>query len=230
MNPDTDSLPQQQWFSASSMAELEEIATRRIAELAAEAIAERGVFRVVLAGGGTPRNIYRALRKLRTDWLRWQVYFGDERCLPAAHPERNSHMACETLLSHVPIPAYQIHPIPAELGAEAAAEAYRLSLAEVELFDLVLLGLGEDGHTASLFPGQAALRQGVSAVVAVHHAPKPPSERVSLSPRRLGETRKLIFLVGEGKSSIVAAWKRGSDIPASWIAPRTIIEIYWVDK
>ncbi|MFN3398523.1 MAG: 6-phosphogluconolactonase, partial [Sulfurimicrobium sp.] len=142
------------WHVYPGPALLQQHAAQGIARLAAESIAARGAFRIVLAGGNTPRAIYERLRDIETAWQSWHIYFGDERCLPSGHAERNSAMASETWLAHTGIPATQIHVIPAELGAEEAARQYALSIESLEMFDLVLLGLGPDGHTASLFPGQ----------------------------------------------------------------------------
>lgn len=191
-----------------------------VAERAEEAIQSRGAFHVVLAGGSTPRGLYEALRDLDTDWRAWHVYFGDERVLPAEHPERNSRMAYEAWLDHVPIPRAQIHPILTEHGLDAAVRAYQAVMAGVGDFDLVLLGLGEDGHTASLFPGDY-WGEGEAApdVLAVREAPKPPPERVSLSAHRLSRARRIVFLVtGAGKKDAMARWQRGERLPAAAVS------------
>lgn len=217
------------WQVLPSADALERAATDKIIHAAQQAIARAGAFHIVLAGGGTPRRIYRALSRQAADWSRWHVWFGDERCLPADAADRNSRMAADAWLDRVPIPPDQVHAIPAELGPTAAAAAYArtLTLAGRGDFDLVLLGLGEDGHTASLFPGHD---WGVTAaapdVLAVFDAPKPPPERVSLSAQRLSATRELVFLVsGEGKRQAVAAWRAGADIPAAAIAPPGGVDI-----
>ncbi len=135
------------WVAVADATELRDTAYRRVAETAARAVERRGRFLVVLAGGRTPRDLYRMLRAADTDWSRWHVYFGDERCLPADDPERNSRQAADDWLAHVPIPADQVHVMPAEQGADEAAEAYAGVLRGVGDFDLVLLGLGEDGQS-----------------------------------------------------------------------------------
>jgi len=191
------------------------------------AIKERGRFLLVLAGGSSPCGVYQRLREAAADWTNWHIFFGDERCLPADDPERNSKMAFDAWLSHVPIPPGQIHVMPAELGAEAAAAAYNAVLSGIGEFDLVLLGLGEDGHTASLFPGHALDRQPMLAAMPVFHAPKPPSERVSLSAARLSQTRQVIFLVaGEGKRHAVQQWRSGVFLPAQAITPKSVVDVY----
>ena len=191
---------------------------QRVAELAAQAIAARGVFHVALAGGETPRRCYEKLRHLPVDWTHVQVYFGDERCLPAGDVGRNDRMAREALLKHVAIPPGNVHAIPAELGAFAAAAAYAATLEHAAPLDLVLLGMGEDGHTASLFPGNPATGS-TAAVVPVFDAPKPPAERVSLGLGTLNAARQRIFLVaGAGKRAALEQILRGESLPAARIS------------
>lgn len=206
---------------------MRQAALEAILSAAAQAIRERGRFQLVLAGGNTPRAIYRALRTARTDWSAWQVYFGDERCLPPDDPARNSRMAAEAWLDSVPIPAPQVHAIPGERGALEAARMYAGLLQPVGDFDLVLLGLGEDGHTASLFPGHEwGAERGAPDALAVLDAPKPPRERVSLSAARLGRARQVIFLVaGESKRAAVSGWRAGKDIPARSVAPAAGVDV-----
>ena len=215
------------WHLLADMGVLQQEAMRRILAIAAMAIKERGRFVLVLAGGETPRGLYQQLRQAKANWSAWHIYFSDERCLAADDPARNSRMAGEVWLDHVPIPARQIHLVAAELGAIQAAEAYANTLRDVGEFDLVLLGLGEDGHTASLFPGQAAAERGlVRDTVAILNAPKPPAQRVSLTAARLSRTRQLLFLINlAGKRAAVTDLRAGKDIPASHIMPANGIDI-----
>lgn len=216
------------WHGYNTITDLEAAAVRSIQQAAQQAISQRGQFHIVLSGGTTPRRIYQAMRPADTDWSSWHVYFGDERCLPADHAERNSRMALLLWLDHVAIPHEQIHPIPAEKGPEDAAADYTGTLSGVEQFDLVLLGLGEDGHTASLFPGhELGNTPDAPAVLAVHDAPKPPAERVSLSAYRLGAARRVMFLVtGESKRQAVTDWRNGANIPAAAIKPPGGVDVY----
>ena len=199
------------------VADAEAVATeavKKILSIAQDVIANRGVFSLVLAGGSTPARAYQLLAAQDQDWAAWQFYFGDERCLPVDDPERNSVMAAENLFRHIPLQQEQIHVIPAEQGAEAAAVAYEQEIAPAQPFDLVLLGLGEDGHIASLFPGHQHPENRL--VVAVHDAPKPPPDRVSLNYRALSSAQELLFLVsGRGKAGAVRDWRDGKDIPAA---------------
>lgn len=215
------------WNRFQRSDELRAAARDAVIHAANEAIAERGRFLIVLAGGSTPKVVYQMLREAGTDWSKWHVYFGDERCLPADHADRNSKMAEDALLAHVPVPRGQIHPIPAELGGGEGADAYCDTLKGVEDFDLVLLGLGEDGHTASLFPGHAWEHNPPRAAIAVKHAPKPPSDRVSIAASRLSQARRVLFLVeGAGKQHAVSQWKNGVFLPVRAITPACGVDVY----
>lgn len=215
------------WHIGATVTEVRSRAVAWITAAATEAIAQRGLFRVVLAGGETPRSVYESLCNIATDWHAWQIWFGDERCLPATDPRRNSRMAEETLLGHVAIPRGQIHAIRGELGADKAATDYCAALVGVPEFDLVLLGLGEDGHTASLFSGNEWGENLESPdVLAVHRAPTPPDERVSLSARRLANTRCALFLVsGSTKRKAIATWRAGGNLPAAAIRPTAGVDV-----
>lgn len=190
---------------------------RRILGAASQAIAARGRFRLVLAGGRTPIAGYTLLAGQGADWDRWHIFLGDERCLPPADPGRNSVAATRALIERVPIPAENVHWIPAELGGEAAAAAYESAIAPILPFDLVLLGMGEDGHTASLFPGHP-LPAG-PLVIPIHDSPKPPAARVSLTPKALAACREMLILItGTDKGEAVAAWRGGADLPVARVA------------
>lgn len=192
-------------------------AAARIEEAARQAIAANGAFHLVLAGGTTPGLCYQQLQSAELDWRQVHIWFGDERCLPQGDRERNDSMAREALLDYVPIPEAQIHVIPAELGAEAAAAEYAGLLAHAPAMDLVLLGMGEDGHTASLFPGHAALRDKRLAVP-VFAAPKPPAERVSMGYAALNRAVECIMLVtGFAKHEALMRIHKGEQLPAAGI-------------
>ena len=214
------------WHVFQTAEALRERAVQEIAAAASRATSERGAFHLVLAGGTTPRAVYEKLRDIQTDWSSWFIYFGDERCVAPNNPERNSIMALSAWLKDVTIPHSQIFIIPAEQGSTHGAETYSQIVAGVT-FDLVLLGLGEDGHTASLFPGHEwGMGPDAPAAIAVHDAPKPPPERISLSAKCLSTTRKAMFLVtGESKRSAVSAWRRGELIPAAAIDPENGVDI-----
>lgn len=192
-----------------------EAAANRVMDLAEDAIADQGEFHIALAGGSTPRMLYSLLAlspyKEQIDWRHVFVYFGDERCVPPDHDDSNYRMAKETLLSHVPIPEENIHRIPAELADhEEAATRYAETLAhhvpcvyELPLFDLVLLGIGPDGHIASLFPGTPALEEDNHLTTPVY-VEKFDSWRVSLTyPVINNANHVIIFASGEGKADIL---------------------------
>lgn len=215
---------QQRWHIFNDFDTLSDAVITRLSQCASEAIAERGAFSIVLAGGNTPQAIYRELPELATSWRSWFVYFGDERCLPIGDEARNDTMAQRCWLDHVPIPRQQIFSMPSELGAEAGAAAYANVLAHVSAFDVVLLGLGEDGHTASLFPG---LPQSNKPSFAVHGAPKLPRDRISMNAERLSNARDVWLLAsGEGKRTALEQLQSGEPIPATTIKPISGIDIF----
>lgn len=221
----TGGVPATRWHRMPGPAELVPAVVRRILDRARAAIADHAVFRIVLAGGSTPQAVYRELAAAACDWSCWQVYFGDERCLPVDDPERNSVMAAHSWLDRVSIPDANIHPIPAELGPETAAARYAGVIAAARPFDLVLLGVGEDGHTASLFPGQRL--DSSMSVHPVHDAPKPPPERVSLSLQALNDSAEVLILVaGSSKRSVVQRWKAGASLPVTGICGHHGVDVY----
>jgi len=219
------------WHDCATEVELVDTVTRAIAGCAAKAITARSSFRIVLAGGETPRQIYAALIDITTDWSAWHIYFGDERCLPEGDPGRNDTMATDAWLDHVSIPKTQVHSIAAHRGADVATREYARILTGVDQFDLVLLGLGEDGHTASLFPNHLPdLEKNTGPVIAVHDAPKSPRNRITLSPRRLSQADQVFFLVsGERKRKAVRRWRTEEDIPARYVTPVDGVDVFLTD-
>jgi 6-phosphogluconolactonase len=192
-------------FDAVSVA-----AARLFEQQVAAALAERGVAHVALDGGTTPERTYALISM--PSWEGVELWFGDERCVGPDDPESNYRMVAATLLGHAR--GAVVHRIVGELGGEAAANAYESELRSrlptdahgVPVFDLLLLGIGEDGHTASLFPGNPALMARGVACVAVHDAPKPPPDRVSLSLEVLRAARSSVMLAsGPGKAGALAA-------------------------
>ena len=212
------------WYLFDDADTVAQEAFERILKSADEAIASRGVFHLVLSGGRTPEAIYRLLAGADADWPRWEIYFGDERCLPVNDPERNSTMADKTFLNSVTIPTANIYPIPSEKGAETAAEEYEAVVKAALPFDVVLLGIGEDGHTASLFPGQK--HPSDLLVYPIHNAPKPPSDRVSLSAAALSDTKAIMVLAtGSGKRDAIQAWQDGEALPISEIGGVATVDV-----
>jgi 6-phosphogluconolactonase len=198
---------------------------------AAASIQARGRMTLALAGGATPRGLYERLAgpwRDRIDWPRVHVFWGDERCVPPTHADSNYRLAWESLLQHVPVPAAQIHRIAGEIEPAAAARQYGATLAAEfdasagtpPVFDLILLGLGADGHTASLFPGHAAVDDTRHTVLAI-----PPeggrSARITLTLPVLNAARAVLWLVtGETKAAALAAVLDGLPAPVPLPAQR----------
>ena len=213
--------------------ELSRAALDELLAIAGQAAEQRGRFAIALSGGHTPAKLYSLWAQehnSRTPWDRVHLFWGDERYVPHEDPLSNYRMVRETLIERVPIPAANVHPMPTNLPQpEMAAEAYERQLrnffgSEPPAFDLQLLGLGVEGHTASLFPGSPALEEKRRWVAAVEAAAK-PSQRLTLTPVALNHGRNTFFLVSGGnKREIVAALRsepdsKPSQYPAGRIQP-----------
>lgn len=205
-----------------NLSDLSRAAAEFICELAEARIKERNIFTLVLAGGSTPRLLYEELASQpiasRIDWQHTHLFWGDERCVPSDNPDSNFSLALQTLISKVDVPPSNIHRIPATTGSpKAVAAEYETTLQEFfqptaasdpstsfPSFDLVLLGIGVDGHTASLFPGDAALEERTSWVVAVEgSSASPPVPRITLTFPVINEAKCVIFLAsGSNKREV----------------------------
>lgn len=197
--PETRSFLDRESLAAAAAADFVDCATRTIDE--------SGRFRVAVAGGSTPRPVYRRLARpdmaTRIRWHHVHVFWGDERCVPVSDPASNYRMVHEDLLSRVPIPDGNVHRIRGELPAAVAAATYERDLGGQPL-DLVLLGMGTDGHTASLFPGTPRLGLHHERVIATT-APVEPADRVSLTLRAINEASTVRFWVsGADKAEVLA--------------------------
>jgi 6-phosphogluconolactonase len=197
-------------------------------ELADATLARKRVFRVALAGGHTPAAMYHELVRLRPtgeQWRRLQFFFGDERCVPPDHADSNYRMAKAALFDHAPLSAGQIHRMPGEVRPlEEAAQRYERELAHDPL-DLVLLGVGDDGHTASLFPGDSALSEKSRWVLAAFAPPgNAVRERLTITLPCIAEASEAWFIVtGASKARIVERVHsaKESHLPAAMVqAPR----------
>lgn len=178
-----------------------------IADRIAETDAARGRCTIALSGGRTPRPVYEALARppfaARVPWERVEVYFSDERCVPPDDARSNYRMARESLLAHVPIPAARVHRMRGEMSDRAAAaRSYEAELPEA--LDVLLLGMGADGHTASLFPGSSVLGERARRVVAVR-GPKAPPWRLTITPPVIASARTVAVLVSGAEKADVAA-------------------------
>ncbi|MEV0033473.1 6-phosphogluconolactonase [Nocardia sp. NPDC050793] len=204
-------------------------AAARFVQVVVAAQAERGSASVVLTGGGTGIAMLEEVRKAPgdIDWSRLDIFWGDERFVPAGDPERNELQARQALLDHVPVDHARVHPVATSDGeypdpVEAAAEysaAVHAHLVEHGAFDLHLLGMGGEGHVNSLFPDTDAVREEHELVVAVTNSPKPPPVRVTLTLPAVRRARHVMLIVaGAGKAEAVAAAIGGAepvDIPAA---------------
>lgn len=201
------------------MAEFIVLATaEEVAEAAAAEIAEElrgGARTLVLTGGTSPKRCYELLSELDAPWGRVAVLFGDERCVPPLDPESNYRMAKESLLDRIhPATVYRI---PAELGPDEGADTYAEVVASTAPFDVVLLGVGEDGHVNSLFPGHKALKA-TGLTAGIHDSPKPPPRRVTMTFEAIRDAKKtLVIATGAGKADAVAMARRGES-PSGMIA------------
>jgi 6-phosphogluconolactonase len=194
-------------------------------EHAARAIAERGVFTVVVSGGSTPRAMFDLLSsdefEGRVDWTNVELFFADERCVPADHPESNYRMVHERLISKVPLPLDNVYRMRGEIEPNEAAKLYGLQLRDI--FgdggpDLVFLGMGEDGHTASLFPHTAALKEREHRCVANHvpydYIPVGTNWRITLTAPFLNRSATVVIMVtGKSKAKTLAEVLEGDHDP-----------------
>jgi 6-phosphogluconolactonase len=189
--------------------QLANLAARRIATALQAAISAEGGATLALAGGTTPRGAYEELARISgIDWAKVSIYFGDERAVPATHPDSNFRMAQTALFSRVALPADNIYRVQAELAdRDAVARAYEAVLPE--RISVMVLGIGEDGHTASLFPGSPALNEATRRFLPVI-GPKPPPERFSVTPPVIEAAQQIIMLAtGSGKADAVLRALRG---------------------
>jgi 6-phosphogluconolactonase len=216
-------------------------AAERFAAAVEGRVREQGIARVALAGGTTPRRLYELLGtdefRTRLPWGKVHFFWGDERLVPLDRPESNYRMARETLLKHLALPKENVHPVPVASTAEAAALAYEQELRQhfrqrrgLPAFDLILLGLGADGHTASLFRRSATLNEKERLVVATQ-SPTSGLPRVTLTLPVLNEARQVFFLAaGENKAAALRlAVEAPGTLPAQLVAPRRGLLTWLVD-
>ncbi len=211
-------------------------------ELVADAVSAHGRFAVALSGGGTPRRLYNLLAESPTQekihWKAVHVFWGDERCVPPSDPRSNARMARLALLDHVPLPAENIHPISCDRSPREAATRYEAEIkaffgTEAPAFDLVLLGLGDNAHTASLFPHTPVLDEKDRWVAEVY-LPEQDMHRVTLTVPIINQAREVLFLVnGPGKAKALQQVLEGPfrphDFPAQLIRTKAGHALWLVD-
>jgi 6-phosphogluconolactonase len=227
---------ERQIFICEDLNEVSQRAAELFAQLAGEAISSSGRFAVALSGGSTPKALYALLAsdsfRTRLPWSKVHLFWGDERCVPPDHHDSNYRMTRESLLDRVPIPQENIHRLPAEQedheraakDYEEALEAFfKLGAGRLPCFDLILLGLGEDGHTASLFPGTTAL--GVTdRLVVANYVEKLRAHRLTLTVPVINKAANVVFLIsGESKASVLREVLEGEyqphHLPSQLIQP-----------
>lgn len=213
-------------------------AADRFVALARSAIAAHGRFTVALSGGSTPQLLYEQLITRSIAWASVHVFWGDERCVPPEHPDSNYGLAQRALLSHVDIPTQNVHRLHGELDPVQAAQHYTAELRAVfgtqPRFDLILLGLGTDAHTASLFPGTAAVHEQQRWVVA-NDVDKLQTKRLTLTPPIINDAANVIFLIaGSDKAAALqSVWHGPRDpdrFPAQSVMPTSGRLIWLVDQ
>ena len=224
-----------------------EALSRAAAELfttcAKRCVAAQGRFTVALSGGATPRRLYTLFGSTpyreNVEWKHTHVFWADERCVPGDHPESNFKLAVDAFLSSVTMPKENIHRIKGEEGPRRAAQDYEQDIrsffgpALFPVFDLIILGAGEDGHTASLFPGSASLHERTRLVLPVYLKP-PKLNRVTLTLPVLNKAAQVLFLAsGRAKAEVVSAVLEGDDgqhYPAGFVRPIHGGVTWFIDK
>ena len=227
--------------------ELNQRAAERFVRLAAEAVSATGRFAVALSGGSTPQALYSRLASDQFQplvaWSKVHLFWGDERCVPPDHPDSNYGMARVALLAQAPIPKENVYPIATEKGnAQSVAAEYEktlrtffgLSEGQQPRFDLILLGLGEDGHTASLFPGTAALKE-TGRVVAANYVQKLATHRITLTVPAINHAANIVFLIsGQSKALVLKKVLEGQHqpmrLPSQCIQPVEGKLLFMVDR
>lgn len=237
-----------EYFVEPDAAALAQRAARHFVEGAEQAVAARGRARIAISGGSTPKAAFALLAdpsqpwRARMPWDKLDLYWVDERCVPPDHPDSNYRMTREAMLDHVPLAPRQVHRMEGELEPEAAAARYeselrnsfRLEGAETPRFDLINLGMGPDGHTASLFPHTAALNE-VSRLVVANHVQNKDAWRITLTWPVINQGASVFFLIGGAdKAQILKDVLMGSRdperLPSQLIAPASGILTLFLDQ
>jgi len=224
---------------------LSQHAAEYIMRIAQESIDLHGRFTFALTGGTTPGEVYSLLGsepiRSQIDWQLVHIFWGDERCVPYNNPESNFYLAQEVLLNNVAIPKSQIHPVPADqIDRDAASQGYTVEMQHafgsngIPSFDLIHLGMGPEGHTASLFPHQASLHEKHRLVMPVS-VPKPPPDRLTFTPPLLNAAKNVLFLVtGSEKADALHAVLEGEyqpdEYPAQIVRPTNGEVVWMLDK
>jgi len=203
------------WLVFDDIDILSKYVAKNIMKIANNSIEREGRFTIVLAGGSSFSKVYKILNNLKSDWSKWHIFVGDERYLPLGDEDRNDRNINQVWLDNSNIPKANIHFIRPELGLSMGANKYEKAVSSVKRFDVVLLGMGNDGHTASLFPGHYYEDR---LVVIEKKSPKSPAHRISMSYSALNRSEYIFKVVcGSDKKHAVDLWMNGQDLPISRI-------------
>ncbi|KAF9785810.1 hypothetical protein BJ322DRAFT_743041 [Thelephora terrestris] len=230
------------FYSFASGAELVKGLAEFILEAQKEALGKKGRFTVALSGGSLPKQLAGLIGNAGVKWDKWHVYYADERVVPLDHEDSNHKLCTDVLFSKVNIPKENIHPIDTTLleDLEDLSDSYEKQLidefaskdsARFPVFDLILLGLGPDGHTASLFPGHELLAEADRWVAYLDDSPKPPLKRITLTYPVINHASRVAFVAtGESKQDVLAEIMDDparTSLPASRVRPTSHGNLYW---
>ena len=200
------------WISFDDEMSLSEALAQEILNIAKKSIFEKDCFSIVLTGGQSVLNLYKILSKSDSNWEKWYIYIGDERCVPMRHKDRNDQVINEIWLDNSTISKNNIHFIQAELGLIEAQKEYEKVLKKIDKFDVVLLSVGEDGHVASLFPNHSYPDN--KMVVIESNSPKSPKQRLSMSYKQLNKSNYIFkLLIGKSKQQAVHLIQNNINLP-----------------
>ena len=200
------------WLIFDDEMSLSEALAQEILNIAKKSISEKNCFSIVLTGGQSVLNLYKILSKSDSNWEKWYIYIGDERCVPMRHKDRNDQVINEIWLDNSTISKNNIHFIQAELGLIEAQKEYEKVLKKIDKFDVVLLSVGEDGHVASLFPNHSYPDN--KMVVIESNSPKSPKQRLSMSYKQLNKSNYIFkLLIGKSKQQAVHLLQKNTNLP-----------------
>ena len=200
------------WLIFDDEMSLSKALAQEVLNIAKKSIFEKDCFSIVLTGGQSVLNLYKILSKSDSNWEKWYIYIGDERCVPMRHKDRNDQVINEIWLDNSTISKNNIHFIQAELGLIEAQKEYEKVLKKIDKFDVVLLSVGEDGHVASLFPNHSYPDN--KMVVIESNSPKSPKQRLSMSYKQLNKSNYIFkLLIGKSKQQVVHLLQKTTNLP-----------------
>ena len=200
------------WLIFDDEMSLSKALAQEVLNIAKKSIFEKDCFSIVLTGGQSVLNLYKILSKSDSNWEKWHIYIGDERCVPMRHKDRNDQVINEIWLDNSTISKNNIHFIQAELGLIEAQKEYEKVLKKIDKFDVVLLSVGEDGHVASLFPNHSYPDN--KMVVIEGNSPKSPKQRLSMSYKQLNKSNYIFkLLIGKSKQQVVHLLQKTTNLP-----------------